>query len=132
MLERAKELRALGEATRRKDSDASRTNYEEAVRLLRGCDNPQLLAHTIRHLGDVYFENGDLELSGPCFTEALSIYRSVNTPRLDLANAIRSQALYKTHIGHVEEARLLWAEARDLYDLEGIEAGVIECAKRAL
>lgn len=128
MLERAIELRAVGEAARRKDPALARRNYEEAVALLRRLDDPQMLAHTIRHLGDVYFESGEVSLAEPCFVEALSIYRSApHTPRLHLANAIRSQALYKTKIGAEQEARALWKEARDLYELESVAAGVTEC-----
>ena len=37
-------------------------------------------------------------------------------------------AILKEELGQVEEARLLWARARDLYGAVGIEAGVAECA----
>ncbi len=128
MLERAKELRQLGESARRRDRDAARRCYEEAVAILRDCGEPQLLAHTLRHLGDVYFENGDTPLAGPCFSEALQLYHAdPATPRLQLANAIRSMALYQGQVGDQSAARLLWAEAGELYRLEAIQAGVEEC-----
>jgi hypothetical protein len=84
------------------------------------------LAHTVRHLGDVYHEEGFSGLAEPCYHEALSIYRNHETsPSLDLANAIRSLAVLRW-----EQAKVLWEEARDLYSAVGIEAGIKEGTDR--
>jgi hypothetical protein len=70
-------------------------------------------------------------LAEPCYHEALTIYRAhKETPPLDLANAIRGLALLKSNAGEVEEARALWAEARDLYAAVNVEAGVKESSRR--
>ena len=125
-LGRARELRQRGEAARRSDDSMARKCYEEAVRLFREVGEPLTLAHTVRHLGDVYHEQGLSALAEPCYHEALSIYRNDETsPSLDLANAIRSLAVLRW-----VQARVLWEEARDLYSSLGIEAGVNEGTDR--
>jgi hypothetical protein len=50
---------------------------------------------------------------------------------LDLANAVRPFAALKTATGQRTEARALWTEAGDLYQLEGIALGVEECRREA-
>jgi tetratricopeptide (TPR) repeat protein len=125
-LGRARELRQRGEAARRSDGAMARKCYEEAVRLFREVGEPLTLAHTIRHLGDVYREEGYSGLAEPCYHEALSIYRNHETgSSLDLANAIRSLAVLRW-----EETRVLWQEARDLYSALGIAAGINEGTER--
>lgn len=128
-LERAIELRCLGEKSRRVDGPAALAHYEEAAEILRDLDEPLLLAHTLRHLGDVYMEAGHLgnnapQFAGCYFTEALAIYRTrPEANPLDLADAIRSLALLRNDAA-------LWTEARDLYALAGISANVQECNSR--
>ncbi len=62
--------------------------------ILRTIGQPLRLAHTIRHLGDVYNDDGNRRAAEPCYREALEIYRAhPDAPRLDLANAIRSLAV---------------------------------------
>lgn len=68
----ARELRERGESERRRDGAMARLCYEEAVVLLREFDEPLVLAHTIRHLGDVYLEQGRPDLAEPCYLEALA------------------------------------------------------------
>lgn len=66
-ISRAQELKLRGESARRRDSAMARLCYEEAVTLFRGVDQPLVLAHTIRHLGDVYQEQGRPDLAEPCY-----------------------------------------------------------------
>jgi tetratricopeptide (TPR) repeat protein len=118
-------LRDLGHA------EAARPLYEEAVALCRRNDDPLALAHTIRHLGDIHRDTGRPDLAEPCYDEALALYRSTErTAPLDLANAIRPLAILKEGAGEIEEARLLWQEARDLYAAVKAEQGVRECSAR--
>jgi tetratricopeptide (TPR) repeat protein len=125
-------LRSLGEACRKlHDSAAARAHYEEAVAVCRLLGDPLALAHTVRHLGDVYYQAKELALAEPCYHEALDLYRAhPEAGPLDVANAIRSMALLKSKIGAAREARELWAEARQLYAANEIEAGVTECSQR--
>jgi len=131
--DRAHVLRELGELARnRRDLNTAQAHYEAAVVLLRTSPDRLKFAHTIRHLGDVHAEQRHWPEAERCFVGALDIYRGHPSPdALDLANAIRAYAALKTETGRHEEARPLWAEARSLYESEGIAAGVEECRRRA-
>jgi hypothetical protein len=59
----AQELKLRGESARRRDAAMARLCYEEAVTLFREVDQPLTLAHSIRHLGDVYMEQGRPDLA---------------------------------------------------------------------
>lgn len=125
-LARAQELKLRGELARRRDGAMARLCYEEAVGLFREVDEPLVLAHTIRHLGDVYQEQGRPDLAEPCYHEAIGLYRSHGDGlSLDLANALRSLAVFKW-----EQTRALWEEVRDLYTTLSIEAGIKESTAR--
>ena len=92
----AKELRQRGESARRLDPATARKCYEQAVELFRGMGEPLVLAHVVRHLGDVYLEQDCPELAEPCYHEARDLYRSQgDNGSLDLANAIRSLAMLR-------------------------------------
>lgn len=102
-LVRAQELKRRGESARRKDGPMARLCYEEAVTLFREVDEPLMLAHTVRHLGDVYAEQGRPDLAEPCYHEALALYRDHdNESSPDLANAVRSLAVLRW-----EQAKML-------------------------
>lgn len=125
-LARAQELKLRGESSRRRDDALARRCYEEAVVLFRDVAEPLVLAHTIRHLGDVYREQGCPELAEPCYHEALGLYRSHGDhASLDVANAIRSLAVLRW-----AQTRALWEEVRDLYTNLHIEAGIKESTAR--
>ena len=125
-------LKGLGESERDLGNDAGAlTLYEEAVVLCRGEDEAQVLAHTVRHLGDIHSDLGQWGLARPCYEEALALYRcDASTAPLDLANAIRPFAILKERAGGKEAARALWEEARTLYELVGVAAGVAESSSR--
>jgi hypothetical protein len=73
--------------------------------------DPLLLAHVVRHLGDVYLEQDCPELAEPCYHEARDLYRSQgDNSSLDLANAIRSLAMLRW-----QQSKALWREAQALY-----------------
>jgi len=131
-IELAKALRLLGEVERKLHQDvAARTHYEEAVQLCWLYADPLTLAHTVRHLGDLYHEAGQPELAQPCYRQALNLYREqIDTPPLDLANAIRSMAVLKSDTGEMEQAKVLWQEARDLYALVNVPEGVKESSRQ--
>ncbi|MGA2428628.1 MAG: tetratricopeptide repeat protein [Candidatus Acidiferrum sp.] len=106
----------------------ARLCYQQAVVMFREVDEPLVLAHTIRHLGDVYLEQGRPDLAEPCYHEALGIYRAQGDgPSLDLANAVRSLAVLRW-----EQTRTLWDEARDLYTTLRIEPGTKEATARVI
>ena len=51
----------------------------------------------------------------------------MDTPALELANALRPCALLRERLGDGEAALALWREARELYLAAGIAEGVREC-----
>lgn len=124
-LQHAIDLRERAEEQRRNgDRETAIATYIEAVAALRICDAPLKLAHTIRHLADLYRETGRRDESAKCYEEALAIYRGRDdTPRLDLANAIRGYAA-------LTDDAALWREALELYRETGVEAGVAEASRR--
>jgi tetratricopeptide (TPR) repeat protein len=131
-IELAMALTGLGQIERDlQDSDAARGRYEEAVSIYRAEGDALKLAHTIRHVGDIHRHEGHRELAERCYREALNLYRSnQRTPPLDLANAIRGLAILQGDAGEVQEARLLWEEARQLYSAVKVEPGVAESSRR--
>ena len=114
--------------------EAARACCEEALAAARNAGDPLLLAHAVRHLGDVHRSAGRLAEAEPCYEEALSLYarHAAGAATLDHANALRPMAILKEKLGQVEEARLLWERARDLYRAVGVEAGAAECEDRLL
>jgi tetratricopeptide (TPR) repeat protein len=90
--------------------------------LSRAQGDALLLAHTVRHLGDLHRAAGRVADAERCYHEALSLYRaSPAPPPLDLANALRPLALLKEGEGDVETARQLWSEAHVLYVAAGVD-----------
>jgi len=128
----AQALAFLGQLRRDEgDLDAALAFYLRAEDRARGEGDPLLLAHTVRHIGDVHWDMGDADLAEPCFEEALTLYRDNDPAPGDLANALRPMAILKQAAGDKAGAYELWVEAGDLYRAAGIEAGVAECTARA-
>ena len=112
------------------DVEAQVACYEEAVAAARDCGDAMRLAHAVRHLGDVHRRVRRREDARGCYEEALTLYRGEATPpTLDFANAIRPMAILKAEIGEPKAALALWGEAKALYAVVGIEAGVEEAER---
>lgn len=128
---RVREVRRSAEDARHGgDRDEAVRLYEQAIALCRGIDEPLLLAHTIRHLGDVHYEAGRRDAAVPFLEEALAIYREHDTPPLELANAIRSLAIAREDAGTLNDAAQLWEEAHQLYTVTNVAPGIAETARR--
>jgi tetratricopeptide (TPR) repeat protein len=124
-------LAAFGKAERDLGrSGAALERYEAAAAVLRTLAEPLRLAHVVRHLGDIRVERGELDEAWRPYEEALAIYRSVASPALELANALRGYAILHELTGRTEPARELWIEARRLYEMERVQAGVDEAEQR--
>ncbi len=125
-------LKALAHVVRDRDEDErARALYEEAVDRCREEHDPLLLAHTVRHLGDLHRGAGRLSEAERCYSEALSLYRAAPAPPpLDFANAIRPAALLKEAEGDLSTAKTLWLEALRLYEAAGVRQAVEECNRR--
>jgi tetratricopeptide (TPR) repeat protein len=125
-------LKGVGQIARDlRANDLALRLYQEAVALCRNENDALLLAHTVRHVGDIHQDMKRDDLAAPCYEEALGIYRSHReTSKLDLANAVRPFALLKENAGAIDEAKQMWAEARDLYAAASVPEGVKECSRR--
>lgn len=122
-------LKGLGQIARDREAWAEAIgHYGEAVALCRQHAGASVLAHTVRHLGDVHRRGGDLTVAAACYEEALAIYRAAAPPpALDLANTLRPFALLAQLQGDRPAAIERWRAAEALYDSAGIAAGVDEC-----
>jgi tetratricopeptide (TPR) repeat protein len=125
-------LAALGQIERDLgNNDAALRLYGKAADIFRSGTDRRRLAHTIRHLADIYRHEQQRDKAETCYCEALGLYRAdVKTAPLDLANAIRGFAILKHEAGQNDEAKRLWREARELYAAVSVEAGVTECVRR--
>jgi tetratricopeptide (TPR) repeat protein len=125
-------IKALGHLEAdREDLQASAQAYGEALDLARQQADPLVLAHTLRHLGDAMSRLGDTQSAQASYAEALALYQAhAGDGGLDHANALRACALLMDRTARSDEARVLWARARDYYASTGIQAGVDECAAR--
>jgi tetratricopeptide (TPR) repeat protein len=113
------------------DPGAAIAPYEEAVTLCRSSGDPRVLAHTIRHLGEVLFEVDRLAEADDCLTEAVDLYRRHGASGdLSVANAVRPLAILREAQGRLNEAVALWTEARAGYATADIDAGVQEADDR--
>jgi len=110
--------------------DAERA-YAAAAEQARSEKEPVALAHALRHISDLARERGSVAEALSSATEAVAIYREQPGSRpLDLANALRLNALALSAAGRADEARALWQDARRLYAQTGVIAGVEEADAR--
>ena len=113
------------------DVAAALACYSEAAAIARESGAALTLAHRLRHIGDIHLDAGQIEPAERFCEEALAIYRGRDdSPAGDLANAVRPMALLREKQGRREEARSLWAEARELYERAGVAVGAAESAAR--
>ena len=128
MKDPAELVREGSKARAGRDLAAARRLYEEAARTYFKAGDRLSYAHTLRHIADMYQDEGDLKRAQPLYEEALENYRgNLNTKVLDLANAVRPYALLLEASSEVENAKQHWQEARILYAAVRVEAGVKEC-----
>jgi hypothetical protein len=124
-------LKGLGQSERDlRNGQAALTLYEEAG--AHGCapSEPLLLAHAILHPGDIHLDAARLELTDPCYREALGLCREhEQTAPLDLADAIRPSAIRNERKGEVEEGMSRWEEAQRFYAAVDASAGVAESSR---
>ena len=105
--------------------------YTEAAKEARRLGDSLVLAHRLRHIGDIFQDAGRDVEAAPYYDEALALYRSrPDAPILDLANMLRPLAMLKEKAGARGEAAALWAEAGPLYEAAGVEIGAKESARR--
>ena len=118
----AREARASG------DVRTARNAYARAADLARSAGERGLLAHALRHISELARESGDLTQALSAGKEAVALYRAEpNAKSLDLANALRVNALALGASEPPSDPAYLWREARELHVNLGIEDAVAEC-----
>jgi len=122
-------LTKLGQLKKeRGDTKKAQLIYQEAEKICRSADNKLLLAKTILHLGDIYLQNHQFELSKTNYNEALAILeKEPQSDKLDLANCYRSMALFYLETQQIECSMTYWQKASEIYQKCDIKAGVDEC-----
>ena len=104
--------------------------YRRAVEAFDDAGEGMRGIHAARHLAEIELDRGQLEEASLRIAEVLLFYRGREVPRLEMANALRVAALVDERRGFRDEARLLWMEARELYEREGVKDGVLEAHRR--
>jgi tetratricopeptide (TPR) repeat protein len=112
---RAIVLKAIGQLRRDQGHPSALALHEEAAALQRRLPGTPALAHTLRHVGDLAREAGDLAKAETAISEALDIYRRHPPDALEMANTLRVFAILKEAQGNAAEARNVWRRARDGY-----------------
>jgi tetratricopeptide (TPR) repeat protein len=97
--------------------------FDAAGEFMRG-------AHAARHQAEALLKAGDATGASACILEVVRFYRGTDVGRLEMANALRVAGLAEEDCGRRDEARAFWAEAREGYIAEGIDAGVAEAERR--
>jgi hypothetical protein len=124
-IEEARAVRAAGDAA------GAERGYARAAAMARSQGDAPALAHALRHVSDLARERGAAEEARAAAAEAAAIYRALPDRRpLDLANALRLEALALEAGGTGAAARELWEEARAFYAAAQVQVAVEECERR--
>jgi tetratricopeptide (TPR) repeat protein len=132
MIDQGKEIAAAAKLARDEGRIADALKgYGQAAEVARQQGNAPVLAHRLRHIGDIHREAGRDAEAAPFYAEALALYRGdPNPPPLDLANMLRPLAMLKEKSGDRAGAAALWAEAGALYAAAGVADGARESELR--
>jgi tetratricopeptide (TPR) repeat protein len=112
------------------DVQAAETNYRRATELFRTLRDPYRTAHNMRHLADILRETGRPREAAPFYSESIEFYRKSGEYPLQLANALRGLALMQGDLKDFSGSLQSWAEAKALYQMVNVDAGVAESRKR--
>ena len=88
-------------------------------------------AHSLKHLGDAYRQNGALDQAKQSYLDSLAIYRqSISANSVHTANCLRALALLYQDSGENKLATEHWSQASTLYQRFGVTEGVKECDEK--
>jgi len=121
----------LGYVTRAlHDLQPAEAYYRQATVQFRALGDAYRTAHNMRHLADILRETGRAAEAEPYYSAAIEFFRKSGEYPLQLANAIRGLALMQGELGDYSGALQSWVEARALYLMVSVDAGVVESKKR--
>jgi tetratricopeptide (TPR) repeat protein len=112
------------------DEQSAEADYRQAAEMFRTLRDPYRTAHNMRHLADVLRETGRSLEAAPFYSESIEFYRKSGEYPLQLANALRGLALMQGDLKDFSGSLQSWAEAKALYQMACVDAGVAESRKR--
>jgi tetratricopeptide (TPR) repeat protein len=112
------------------DEQSAEANYRLAAEMFRTLRDPLRTAHNMRHLADILRETGRSHEAAPFYSESIEFFRKSGEYPLQLANALRGLALMQGDLKDFSGSLQSWAEAKALYQMVSVDAGVAESRKR--
>lgn len=112
------------------DVPAAETNYRQAMERFQTLGDPYRTAHNMRHLADILRETGKPQEAAPYYCGSIEFFRKSGDYPLQLANALRGLALMQGDLKDFSGSLQSWAEAKALYQMASVDAGVVESRKR--
>ena len=107
---RAQEYRNAG------DYEEAAMHQRRAIALYRGAEDQERLAHALRHLADIFLDAGKVSDAEKPLSEALELYAALpDAAPLDIANAMRSEALRLWALGDEDASLVAWRAVRRRY-----------------
>jgi len=112
------------------DENSAEAHYREATERFRRLGDAFRTAHNVRHLADILRESGRPREAAPFYSESIEFFRNSGEYPLQLANALRGLALMQGDLKDFSGSLQSWAEAKALYQMVSVDAGVAESRKR--
>lgn len=112
------------------NKQSAEADYRRAAELFRSLRDPYRTAHNMRHLADILRETGRSREAAPFYSESIEFFRKSGEYPLQLANALRGLALMQGDLKDFSGSLQSWAEAKALYQMVSVDAGVAESRKR--
>ncbi len=104
---------------------------ERAIESYTASGNSDRIAHSIRHLGDLYLRLNKLTEAESNYERAVSLYSdSQDTNPNDLANCLRGYALLLEKLNKNDKAVSIWKSTGQLYQICGLSDGQQEAEAR--
>ena len=105
--------------------------WQESIELCRVLADDLMLAHKVRHLGDLCRKLDRLDEALSHYSEALDLYRNVEITEpseiLNYANLLIRIAALVEELGRPVAANRYWQEARHKFDGIGLTEGAEHC-----
>jgi hypothetical protein len=100
--------------------------YVEAAEAFRAAGETERWAHALRHAAEMAIKAGDTAAGLRDAQAVVAYYRSSPPATLEMANALRVEAMAEAATGANGSAKQRWSEARALYVDAGVADGVAE------